>query len=590
MKIVLLTSDILDGLIVCQKLIDSGMRPEAVIYERKPLTLKASVKRFLYIMKGIIKSPTYIGMMGKKAFETDDINGSRVIETLNKISPGLIVVAGTRKLKKEIYGIAKKGAINLHSGILPYYRGADSEFWALYNGDTDRIGVTIHFVSDELDGGDIILQARQNVAAKDDHRSLRMKNIVLGAEKIVEAVRLIEKGDVKRQKQDSSQARTYKSARPEDVKEYRERYLKGKRKKEKVVKEFGPEGLKVTERVAKEPLGIPSLRKPDTFTLRIDADEYEKVSFGAYYPLFEKYKDAVSIYFNVNSFKDAGNEIKKCAGLGIDVGSHGFYHHTYNDYASNLYNIKKAKEFFLGLGIETRGFVAPMGKWNASLMQALEEEGYLYSSDFSYDYMGAPSYPLIGGKWSKVLEIPVFPVSPELFYEKHSPDMERVVQYYKDAIDAMINANIPVIIYAHTSPLYRDIPKLLELVCDYAINVKKLKPTTMSLVAQSAGPACTRDNECAGGARCSARLRASLVRCSSTLAPPACQHLGDMKMDRSRHPSVNEYFGRETRVPIFDRFKDAVKDAVDFERITPEGELKCGAMGKFFKIAARKIF
>lgn len=566
MKLVLLTSNILDGLIVCQKLIDSGMRPEVVIYEGKPVTLKASVKRFLYIVKGIITSPTYLGMMGKKAFETDNINGPRVIEILNKISPDLIVVTGTGKLKKETYGIAKKGAINLHSGILPYYRGADSEFWALYNGDMDKIGVTIHFVSDELDGGDIIVEARQGVAAGDDHKTLRMKNLVLGAEKIVEAIRLIEKGDLKARKQDNAEARTYKSAKPEDIAEYKGRCVKLKSKRERVIKEFGPDGLKVTEKVVKAPFGISLSEKPDTFTLRIDADEYERGSFSAYYPLFKKYKDAISIYFNVNSFKGAGDEIKKCAELGIDIGSHGYYHHTYNDLASNRYNIRKAKDFFLDLGIETRGFVAPMGKWNESLMRALEEEGYLYSSDFSYDYMGAPSYPLIGDKWSKVLEIPVFPVSPELFYEKHSPDMGRVVQYYKDAIDAMHEAGIPVIIYAHTSPLYRDVPKLLELILDYAIKTKGLQPASMGrLYAEYEGS------------------------CRSMLcAPPrfACAVLEHTRAT----PPTPEFFGVETRVPFVARCKDIVKDAVDFERITPEGELKCGAMGKFLKIAARRIF
>jgi len=226
MRIVVLTSDIIDGLIISEKIVLSGKDVKAVFYEKKAETLKGLVKRALYALTGKIKSTSYEGLKKFRdlgIYPVEDINSPEVEGELKKIDPDIIVVAGTRKLKKEIFGSSRIGAVNMHSGILPYYRGADSEFWALYNGEKEKIGVSIHFINEGLDTGDVMLTARQVVRCGDDHRSLRKKNIFLGAKKMVEAIELIEKGEYRRVPQDNSMAKTYKSATKLDLARYREK-------------------------------------------------------------------------------------------------------------------------------------------------------------------------------------------------------------------------------------------------------------------------------------------------------------------------------------------------------------------------------
>ncbi len=227
MKITILTSDILDGLVISQRIIDAGKDVKAILYETKKKTWKALLKRFLYLLKGEIRHLGYRGMAkarpGLRVEEVSDMNSGRAKKVLEEVKPDLIVVAGTGKLKKEIYSSAAKGAINMHSGILPYYRGADSEFWALYNGEADRIGVTIHFIDERLDAGDMILQERLRVGSRDDFKKLRMKNISLGSRKMVEAIELIEKEGHKRMPQDESVARTYRTHTARDQAVYLER-------------------------------------------------------------------------------------------------------------------------------------------------------------------------------------------------------------------------------------------------------------------------------------------------------------------------------------------------------------------------------
>lgn len=224
MKLVILTSDIIDGVILSGKIIHAGKDVKAIIYEDKKKSLKSIGKRFLFKFKGIMKHTSYKSIKKVKKDliieKVDNINSDRTSQILDEVSPDLIIVAGTRKIDTHIFQKARIGAINMHSGILPYYRGADSEFWALYNGEEDKIGVSIHFVDERLDTGDIILTQCQNIEPGDDYKSLRMKNILLGSEKMVEAIDLIESDRYNRIEQDEDLAEIYRSATPQDIKKY----------------------------------------------------------------------------------------------------------------------------------------------------------------------------------------------------------------------------------------------------------------------------------------------------------------------------------------------------------------------------------
>lgn len=221
MKIAILAGNILDGIIISQRILFAGKDVKAIIYERGKVTFKARVKRIIFFLRGIIKYTNYRAMKCYKkdliVMEEININSDGALDILRAIKPDLIVVIGTRKIKKDIYTQSKLGAINMHSGVLPYYRGADTEFWALVNGEREKIGVSINFIGEKLDMGDIILTAGQEVSAVDNHKTLRMKNIILGAAKMVEAINLVESGNYKRIKQDEHLGKTYKSATREEL-------------------------------------------------------------------------------------------------------------------------------------------------------------------------------------------------------------------------------------------------------------------------------------------------------------------------------------------------------------------------------------
>jgi methionyl-tRNA formyltransferase len=89
--------------------------------------------------------------------ESNNINSAEGLLILRKMQPDLILsVRYGVILKNEAIRTARLGVLNLHSGLLPNYRGVMTTFWAMLNGET-TIGTTLHYINDaNIDAGDIV--------------------------------------------------------------------------------------------------------------------------------------------------------------------------------------------------------------------------------------------------------------------------------------------------------------------------------------------------------------------------------------------------------------------------------------------------
>lgn len=89
--------------------------------------------------------------------EENSINSAQSIARIKQLEPDLIVsIRYGGILKQACIDIPSKGVLNLHSGILPKYRGVMATFWAMFNGD-HKIGTTLHTIDDgNIDTGEII--------------------------------------------------------------------------------------------------------------------------------------------------------------------------------------------------------------------------------------------------------------------------------------------------------------------------------------------------------------------------------------------------------------------------------------------------
>lgn len=124
-----------------------------------------------------------------------------ILTWITEKNPDLIVVYSMPfLLKEEVFSFPKLGTINLHTALLPKYRGAVPIFWTYYFFDRDA-GVTVHYIDKGEDTGDIIIQKKVQVDLGERYYELRSKFEKVGAEAVLEALDKIESGKAQRIKQ-----------------------------------------------------------------------------------------------------------------------------------------------------------------------------------------------------------------------------------------------------------------------------------------------------------------------------------------------------------------------------------------------------
>ncbi|MDP2928672.1 MAG: methionyl-tRNA formyltransferase [Candidatus Omnitrophota bacterium] len=145
-----------------------------------------------------------------------DASGKDSAAYLKKPNADLfVVVAFGQILKKEILEIPKIFSVNIHSSILPKYRGAAPTNWAIINGDRTS-GVTIIKMNEKMDAGDIILKKEMAIDPDDTNITLSERLATLGADALEETIELIESGRIKSVKQDDSAATLAPKLKKED--------------------------------------------------------------------------------------------------------------------------------------------------------------------------------------------------------------------------------------------------------------------------------------------------------------------------------------------------------------------------------------
>ena len=137
-------------------------------------------------------------------FQPKTLKDEAVQQELAALAPELIVVAAYGKiLPEEILQFPPYGAINVHSSLLPKYRGAAPINWAILDGETET-GVSIMYMAKELDAGDVICQVSTPIGEEEDALSLTGRLAELGADALSDAIRALENGIASRTPQDES--------------------------------------------------------------------------------------------------------------------------------------------------------------------------------------------------------------------------------------------------------------------------------------------------------------------------------------------------------------------------------------------------
>lgn len=118
------------------------------------------------------------------------INSKKNIDTIDSYKPDLLIsILGNQIFKKPLLEIAPKGCINVHTALLPKYRGLMPTFWVLKNNEK-YTGVSVFFVDEGIDSGPIIVQEKLEIGNA-TQKSLIIKTKRIGMELILRSISLI---------------------------------------------------------------------------------------------------------------------------------------------------------------------------------------------------------------------------------------------------------------------------------------------------------------------------------------------------------------------------------------------------------------
>lgn len=135
-----------------------------------------------------------------------DVADDGVADAIAKARPDVVVASNWRTwIPSGVYADVPHGALNIHDSLLPRYGGLSVINWAVANGERET-GVTVHFVADDIDLGDIAVQQSVPIGPDDTATDLLHRTLPLCGELPVRALAQMEAGTLERRPQDREQA------------------------------------------------------------------------------------------------------------------------------------------------------------------------------------------------------------------------------------------------------------------------------------------------------------------------------------------------------------------------------------------------
>lgn len=144
------------------------------------------------------------------------VNDPLFLNQIRDLKLDLIVSVSYRQiLKREILGIPRAGAVNLHPSYLPKYRGKNPLNWVLINGEKET-GMTVHYINEGIDTGGILARKKIKIFQSDTADSLQKKFVRAAPALIARAIGLIRNGKARAMPQDEKKVSYYPPRTPED--------------------------------------------------------------------------------------------------------------------------------------------------------------------------------------------------------------------------------------------------------------------------------------------------------------------------------------------------------------------------------------
>ena len=152
-----------------------------------------------------------------------NVNKKEYVEHVRELNPDLIIsFSAPQIIKPTLLGIPKHGILNVHGALLPNYRGCLPSFWYLFN--EEKVGgATVHYMSADIDDGDICVQKSIDISDCKTMFQLMRKTKLVGGQAMVEAIERVTNGTLEPRKNDTENGSYFTWPTVEQAKEFRKK-------------------------------------------------------------------------------------------------------------------------------------------------------------------------------------------------------------------------------------------------------------------------------------------------------------------------------------------------------------------------------
>ena len=151
------------------------------------------------------RDPVLLLLAGERGIPIEihqDVNSDEFLNRMKGYGVDLFISMSFNQIfKQKMINLPKLKTINCHAGSLPFYRGRNVLNWVLIN-DEETFGITVHYVDEGIDTGDIILQRAFPITDQDDYHTLLDRAYAGCADLLYDAVKQLQKNEVEVVRQD----------------------------------------------------------------------------------------------------------------------------------------------------------------------------------------------------------------------------------------------------------------------------------------------------------------------------------------------------------------------------------------------------
>jgi methionyl-tRNA formyltransferase len=150
------------------------------------------------------------------------INHKESVSHIKNYQPDLLIsILGNQIFKEQIFNLAPKGCLNLHTALLPKYRGLMPTFWVLKN-DENHTGVSVFYVDKGIDSGPILVQEKVKIGDRTQEELIEYTKKI-GMDCILRAIELIHDDSIELIENDTREMTYYTFPTKKDVKIFKEK-------------------------------------------------------------------------------------------------------------------------------------------------------------------------------------------------------------------------------------------------------------------------------------------------------------------------------------------------------------------------------